>query len=113
MKKSCMAPLCSAVVIPGLGQLINRNTKKGVALLSVVFVLFVTTLVIVYLKLTDVMPATGTSLSDVGTVLYRFKREDMTSLHWVAGIFLLVWAYSVVDAFITGRKRDRDEGSSP
>ena len=41
MKKATRSPLCSAFVIPGLGQIINQNVKKGVCLLLSVLILFV------------------------------------------------------------------------
>ena len=40
MKKYILSPLCSALVIPGLGQIINHNLRKGVIILSIVFLLF-------------------------------------------------------------------------
>ena len=38
MKKSIISPLCSALIIPGLGQVINNNIKKGLIILGIVFV---------------------------------------------------------------------------
>jgi TM2 domain-containing membrane protein YozV len=41
MKKLLLAPLCSALIIPGLGQIMNQEIKKGALLLGAVFLLFV------------------------------------------------------------------------
>ena len=40
MKKIILSPVCSALIIPGLGQVINGNLKKGMVLLAMVFLLF-------------------------------------------------------------------------
>jgi hypothetical protein len=33
MQKAIMSPLCSGLVIPGLGQIINQDLKKGIIIL--------------------------------------------------------------------------------
>jgi len=40
MKKSIAAPLCSGLVIPGLGQILNQQIRKGVLLMGLVFLPF-------------------------------------------------------------------------
>jgi TM2 domain-containing membrane protein YozV len=40
MKKSIAAALCSGLVIPGLGQILNQQIRKGIILLGLVFLLF-------------------------------------------------------------------------
>ena len=34
MKKAVIASLCSAFIIPGLGQILNNNIKKGLVILA-------------------------------------------------------------------------------
>ena len=48
MRKSLKSALCSALGVPGLGQVINGDLKRGGSILAGVFVLFVAGVVKLY-----------------------------------------------------------------
>ncbi|MBN2033127.1 MAG: hypothetical protein JW836_07610 [Deltaproteobacteria bacterium] len=101
MKKFILAPLCSAFIIPGLGQVINQELKKGVFLLSAVFVLFVIAAALLFFIVKSLLSQPGTVHLSLSHIL---ERVDLLLL---LGAFGGIWIYSVVDAFLQGWRRER------
>lgn len=104
MKKSIAAPLCSALVIPGLGQILNQQIRKGLFLLGSVFLLFVAGAVKLAFLITSL-----TRLPDLAETSQpaAFNREDVFFMAGIAGVFVILWAYSVVDAFWVAFRAER------
>jgi hypothetical protein len=111
MKKMILSPLCSALVIPGLGQVINGNLKKGLAILAMVFLFFlggtVKLIFIIrsYLNHPEIMSRSSGGISE------PLHFEDFYSLIYVIVPFAMLWVYSVFEAFWTARNQER-EGQS-
>jgi len=109
MKRSILAPLCSAFVLPGLGQIINRQIIKGVLLAAGITVLFVAILVKVMLDLSVVMgEIMGSDLALEGDklplLLTGMRARNMTMLYILICLGAAVWAFSVFDAYLVGRR---------
>ncbi|MCU0597568.1 MAG: hypothetical protein MUC98_19195 [Desulfobacterota bacterium] len=106
MKKSITAPLCSALVIPGLGQILNHHLRKGLILMGLVFLLFVAGAV----KLAFIVTALtrGPDLADASQTA-ALDRGDLLLLAGIAAAFLMLWVYSVLDAFWTAFRAERSE----
>ena len=113
MQKAILSPLCSGLVIPGLGQIINQDLKKGIIILCVAFALFVAGIVRLLQIIHSVFRSGHTDLSDSQVLMARLGAEDPTML-WVLGVaFAILWIYAVVDAYRGGRKVDQlDAGSA-
>ncbi|RLB11445.1 MAG: hypothetical protein DRG27_01200 [Deltaproteobacteria bacterium] len=109
MKKSIISPLCSALVVPGLGQIINGQIKKGIILCLSVFVLLISAVVETYFLIKASIK--GLALNELypEMVISKFKAQDHTLLWIICITFIVVWLYSVIDAFIEGRKIDLQE----
>jgi len=108
MKKSILSPICSALIIPGLGQVINGNLKKGMVLLALVFLLFVgAALKLVFIVQTYITRPELTSHRMPGDIK-TFQIEDFSSLFYFIFAFAMIWIYSVLDAFWTGKKQDKE-----
>lgn len=108
MKKSILSPICSALIIPGLGQVINGNLKKGMVLLAMVFLLFVgAALKLVFIVQSYVTRPELTSQRMPGDIK-TFQIEDLSSLIYFLVAFAMIWVYSVLDAFWTGKKLDKE-----
>ncbi len=107
MKKAILSPLCSALVIPGLGQVLNQHLKKGVLILVAVFIIFVLGVIILYGILNTALAGIDLRNPDTSLIMDRLIAENPSVL-WGLTISLgILWLYSVVDAYLSGRKIDR------
>jgi hypothetical protein len=61
-----------------------------------------------YRVLSRVLKAAHTSPSAHGTLLDRLGAEDLSPLWYLLAAFAVVWLYSVIDAYRTGKKMDRE-----
>ena len=104
MKKYILSPLCSAFVVPGLGQIINRHLKKGLFLLAIVFILFVAGTVKLSLILKSLLTGWDMNQLHASVIGERLQGEDFSLLWALLTIYSIIWSYSVLDAFWTGKK---------
>ncbi len=107
MKKYLLSPICSALIVPGLGQVINNNVKKGLCILSVVFILIVVGTVKLALIIDSLFEGMEINSLDTGVMMERLQGEDFFILWVLLTVFGVVWIYSVLDAFWTGKKIER------
>ena len=106
MKKALTAALCSAFIIPGLGQIINQQVKKGLVLLGTVFALFIATVIAMYSLLKSSLSETSLVPTRPEAILEKLGAQDFSALWIILCLFAVVWIYSVLDAFWQGRKGD-------
>ncbi|MFH1240999.1 MAG: hypothetical protein V1689_01435 [Pseudomonadota bacterium] len=113
MKKAIISPLCSAFVIPGLGQVLNQHLKKGAFILVAVFIIFITGAIKLFRMLSTALAGIDIRSPDTSVIMDRLKAEDPFFL-WCLVIALgILWIYSVLDAFLCGREIDeKEKGSS-
>ena len=112
MRKAILSPLCSAFVIPGLGQAINQDLKKGAGILFAVFLLFIAGSIKLYIMIRTSIDMDAVTLSHYRTISERFRAQDASLLWYLIAAFIAIWLYSVVDAYLTGKKIDqRGEGN--
>ena len=109
MKKSIISPLFSAIIIPGFGQILNHQLKKGGFFLASVFLLFLAALIKLIFTLHQATLNQQPTQGQTGILSAMNTAEDLSFL-WILIIpFALLWLYSIVDAFLVGRKLDRLE----
>ena len=113
MKKAILSPLCSAIIIPGLGQIINQHLIKGGCILFAVFILFVGGLFTLYHLLRDALGAELIHPGHSPDIMDRLKAADFSTLWYLLVAFALIWLYSVLDAYLTGRKLDQPQEGGP
>lgn len=101
MKKIILAPLCSALIIPGLGQIVNREIKKGGLILGAVFLLFVAGSIKLVFILKSMVSQSGSGSDAPSHIL---EQGDFLLL---IGAFFVLWFYSVIDAFLKAGKGER------
>jgi len=106
MKRYILSPLCSALIIPGLGQVINKDIKKGLIILAVVFLLFIAGSVKLALMIYSLSGGQGIDRLDSEVILARLQAQDLSVLWFLIIAFGIVWLYSVLDAFLEGWKID-------
>ena len=106
MKKAFLAAFCSALIIPGLGQIINQQVRKALVILAAVFVLFVTAAIAMYSLLKSGLSNTSPVNASPEEILQEVSHQDFSALWIILGVFAIVWLYSVLDAFWTGMRRE-------
>ena len=106
MKKAILSPLFSGLVIPGLGQVINQQLKKGACILILILALFSGTMIKLYLIVRGVFEAKPDT-SDTVAFMDKLAAQDLSLLWYLITAFAVLWFYSVLDAFLIGRKMDQ------
>ena len=110
MKKQFLAPLCSGLVIPGLGQLLNAELKKGGYLLAAVFILFIAGTVKLYFLLRLLFEDPNISAKTPGELSQVVQGDPVFCILML--LFAGIWIYSVIDAFLVGKRLDRSSEES-
>jgi len=102
-KRTVVALLLSAFVLPGLGQLYLGRKVKGIAIILIVNLLM---LLALFVLLKGLGPVIAAKLAS-GTIIS--PSEVLAGLHGVSGFgrallgaFVLVWGFSVIDIFRDG-----------
>jgi len=109
MKKAILSPVCSGLIIPGMGQIMNRELKKGGLLLGGVFVLFIAGIIKLAFLIQSVFRSGDVDISNPNVLMARLRAENMTLLWVLAVLFGLLWLYSVADAYVGGKRVDAIE----
>ena len=107
MKKYILAPLCSAFIVPGLGQIINQSLKKGLFILSVTFCLFFVGTIKLFFILQSAIAEANTGRLNTTPIGEWLQGKDLTLLWLLLGLLAMVWVYSILDAFWVGKKLER------
>ena len=108
MKKYITAPIGSAIIIPGFGQVLNGQLKKGLIFMGIVFVLFVAGVIKLIQVTMNLLPELEPGVIDMEVIHEKINLMDHSMLSVIVIVFLAVWAYSVIDAFVTGIKIERE-----
>ena len=99
MKRRIISPLCSAFIIPGLGQVINHQIKKGLILLAAVFFLFIAGIVKLALIINSLLLSPQAGPIEQENVIENLLKEDFSVLHILIVAFLIIWLYYVITLF--------------
>lgn len=107
MKKYILSPLCSAVVVPGFGQVLNHKIKKGVIMMVLTFILFISaTIKLTMLILSEIKNSDVDAINNL--LEFKLSGQNLTGL-WVLLVLLaILWLYSIVDALIDGIKIENE-----
>lgn len=111
MVRRLVSPLLSAVILPGLGQVINRQVGKGAMLIFTMSILVVTILFYTAARVSQAIMSLSEEAinSEQKWALLRDEllKRDMTVAYIVGGVAVILWLYSVIDAYLVGAKLDR------
>ncbi len=110
MKKAIVSSLCSAFIIPGLGQVLNQQLKKAGIILGAVFVLFVAIIIKLYKVVESLAAKIDLASATPADVSAHIRETGLGLLAALLILFGLLWIYSVVDAFYWGLKAEQLEG---
>ncbi len=109
MKYSFIPPLLSGLVLPGLGQVVNQQIVKGLILISLTTFVFLFLLFKLLFDLSAVMrevmgPDLTLGPGEISKVILAMRARDMTLLYVFLIVGVVIWAYSVTDAFLVSRR---------
>jgi len=107
MKKYILSPLCSAVVVPGFGQVLNHRIKKGVTMMVLTFVLFIAaTVKLTMLIISEIKNEDADALNNL--LAFRLPDHGLFGLWIPVGLLAVLWLYSIIDALIDGIKIEKE-----
>jgi TM2 domain-containing membrane protein YozV len=115
MKKYILYPLCSAFIVPGLGQVLNKKILKGLILMVLVFILFIAiTVNLAFLIISQLQDVQTADIEEVNNMIEKLFLQGDLSTFWVLLIIsITLWLYSIIDAFFDGLKQERDRKENP
>lgn len=110
MNQSVKAALLSALVFPGVGQIVNGHIKRGwtfVAIVAVLLVMLISKLMQQALLVLEEMQKKGAAI-DINEVS-RISAEVVSFsnnlfLNVTLSILIVTWLISIVDAYRVGKK---------
>lgn len=114
MKNAMKGALLSGLVMPGLGQVVLKSYKRGIALMLVVFAAFS---VIVVKTVQHALTILETVASEGGSVDMESVANaanqataaaDSLVFNLAFGVIAICWVAGMVDAYYTGKKKDME-----
>lgn len=110
MSRILLAILLS-VLQPGLGQIFNREYKKGIILISLTFLLFISLLIGMDMELAKRLPPDAgfmdvlLKVSQSQEILKDILQKNSSTVATFKVLFFLVFIYSAWDAALGARER--------
>ena len=108
MRRALVSPLLSGLVIPGLGQIVNRQVGKGAMMVAAASLLFMLTLGFAFHEISQaVLALDGYAGPDkLAALRGQLIKQGVTWLIILGGLTAALWIYAVIDAWRGGRERD-------
>lgn len=111
MKPTLLAPLLSAFILPGLGQIVNREVRKGALMIAAVSLLFMALLFKVLFDLDRAFQSLPEEPFQGQTPFFSFltealAKQDHTGLLLLVFLLALVWVHSIWDAYRGAKKNE-------
>ena len=118
MNNAMRGVLLSGLVLPGLGQVVQKSYKRGIALMLIVLAAVITILVKAVGKALVILEKVEFADGPIDLEsIYAAARQAVTAadrLEGNAALLLIAagWLAGVVDAYLTGKKMDLEMHSS-
>ena len=113
MKNSLKGALLSGLVFPGLGQIILKHYKRGLALMLTVsagLLIIIVKAVQQAVTILEKIEAQGGAI-DMNTISKAATQASTTSdsliFYLALLLIILCWIFSVIDAYRIGKKKDK------
>ena len=115
MKNAIKGMLLSGLVLPGLGQVVLKSYRRGISLMLLVLIAFVTIVVSAArqaIVILEKIAAEGGAV-DMESISNAASQATTHADHMLYNLALLLilicWIVGMVDAYTTGKKIDRGE----
>jgi len=118
MKRIVIAVMLS-ILGPGLGQLYNKDARKGILLLIVSALLFFSPLFLVFSKIgTKISSSEPLNPEKVQAAAMEIVQSNNYTFNMLSFAFLGVWAYAITQAYfrakeISDSEKPDEEGTEP
>ena len=118
MSNAVKAVLLSGLVFPGLGQLVLKYYKRGIALTLATFICFYVLIenamqqafaIVGKMDLSSGMvdeKAITAAVSEAG------RASDTVAIKLAVWVLLILWVIGIVDAYVVGKRKDREGHSA-
>ena len=109
--KRIISPLLSAFVLPGVGQLVNRQAGKGALFICVMSLILMGGLFLAAYEVTVAAGAIGDTVQQkdmIPALAAQLGKQGLLGLKLLAGAAFVVWVSAIVDAARWGARRDRE-----
>lgn len=114
MKKAISSLLLSAFIFPGIGQINNRQTLKGITLILVCSGALLFLLVRLAISVIGLIPQKGGitfSPEQILPLTQKVHAENRELIIITIIILGIIWAYSIFDAYRQGKRIDDKKSS--
>jgi hypothetical protein len=114
MKNAIKGMLLSGLVLPGLGQVVLKSYKRGIAIMLLVLIAFIAIVVSASRQAIAVLEkvASEGGAVDMEAISHAASQATTTGDHLLFNLswllILVCWLVGVVDAYTTGKKIDQD-----
>ena len=108
MRRAIVSPLLS-LLVPGMGQILNRQLFKGsimVAAMSLLFIIMLGFGLHQFSRAVVAIQEAGAQPGDFAALSAQLRAQGVTWFLVLGGLLACLWIYAVVDAFQGGRRRD-------
>ncbi len=115
MKNAIKGMLLSGLVLPGLGQVVLKSYRRGISLILLVLIAFITIVVSAARQAVVVLEkvASEGGVVDMESISHAASQATTNADHMLYNLALLLilicWLVGMVDAYTTGKKIDRGE----
>ncbi len=115
MRNATKGMLLSGLVLPGLGQVVFKSYKRGISLMLLVLVAFITIVVSAARQAIVVLEkvASEGGAVDMESISHAASQVTTNTDHLLYNLALLLificWLVGIVDAYTTGKKIDSGE----
>jgi len=108
VRRALVSPLLSGLVIPGLGQIVNRQVGKGAMMVAAASLLFMLTLGFTFHEVSQaVLALDGYAGPDkLAALRGQLLKQGVAWLMILGGLMMALWVYGIIDAWRGGRERD-------
>ena len=110
MNPAKKAALFNLLLFPGWGQIYLKRYKKGIAIIltiiaAILFVLWsIVQVTIAFLKISPFKKGTVTFEAVLKLTVNSIKALNLTYFFLLLFLVVLLWAFSIIDAYQTGKK---------
>ena len=109
-KKIIIAVLFSGLIGPGIGQIYNRDFKKGLMLIGFTFLIIILFFnAVTKASLNMLPPGAEINLETIQEIQQKLYQKHPAPFHMFNIIMISLWVYGIADAYYVAKQRINHE----